>query len=189
VPQDSSTLDEFTSNLEAVSRDVEAAFGNLNGEQLNWKPTPESWSIGQCLDHLIKTNLPYIPTIEAVKTSSWRPTLWQRMPVLPRMMGKLVAGAVSPQAARKLKSPGKFQPASSNVGADVVKTFLNTQRNLLDIMRSTASLDLTGIIISSPVASFVIYSLLDGYRIISNHEQRHLAQAQRVLNSPGFPAA
>ena len=38
-------------------------------------------------------------------------------------------------------------------------------------------------IITSPAARGVTYSLLDAYRIILVHEQLHLAQAGRVLNS------
>jgi hypothetical protein len=43
------------------------------------------------------------------------------------------------------------------------------------------------IIITSPVASFVTYSLLDGYKIIVAHEQRHFAQAKRVMQLSEFP--
>jgi hypothetical protein len=32
---------------------VKNEFENITQEQLNWKPAPESWSIGQCLDHLV----------------------------------------------------------------------------------------------------------------------------------------
>lgn len=181
------TLDELTLNIEEVSREVKEAFAKLNSAQLNWKPNPDSWSIGQCLDHLIKSNQPLISTVEAVKQSSGRPSLWERVPLLPRLFGKLVVDAVSPEAARKLKAPDKFQPRSSDIDGDVVRRFLDTQKAVLDLMRSTAHMDLKRIIITSPASSVITYSIFDGYRVISNHEQRHLAQAKRVLNAPGFP--
>jgi hypothetical protein len=37
------------------------------------------------------------------------------------------------------------------------------------------------------VLSFVTYSLQDADRIIVVHEKNHLAQATRVMQSPGFP--
>lgn len=181
------SLSQFVSSMEAVTREVESTFGPLRTEQLNWKPGPDSWSIAQCLDHLINVNKAYFPTIEQVKNPAWKPNVWQRLPVLPGLIGNLLANAVSPDAKRKIKAPGKFQPSQSSIDAGVVKSFVAMQGKLLDLINSTSGLDLTSIIISSPVAGFVTYSLHDAYRVISNHEQRHLQQAKRVLNSSGFP--
>lgn len=36
-------------------------FSNISSEQLNWKPSAESWSIAQCLDHLIIADSSYFP--------------------------------------------------------------------------------------------------------------------------------
>jgi hypothetical protein len=35
--------------------------------------------------------------------------------------------------------------------------------------------------------TLVTYSALDGWRLIVAHDQRHLEQARRVTQSPGFP--
>jgi hypothetical protein len=45
------------------------------------------------------------------------------------------------------------------------------------------------IVVTSPAVSagFVTYSLLDAYRIIVVHEQRHFQQAKRVTDERGFP--
>lgn len=54
-------------------------------------------------------------------------------------------------------------------------------------MTASENIDLEKTIITSPVAAFVTYSVLDGYRIIVRHGQRHLAQAKRVMEVEGFP--
>jgi hypothetical protein len=54
-------------------------------------------------------------------------------------------------------------------------------------MKSTSDLDLEKIIVTSPAASFIAYSLMDAYRIIVVHEKRHLQQAKRVAEESGFP--
>ena len=56
-------------------------------------------------------------------------------------------------------------------------------------MEATRGLDLDSITITSPVARFVTYSLMDAYRIIVVHEQNHFVQARRVMEAPGFPGA
>jgi sulfite reductase beta subunit-like hemoprotein len=48
-------------------------------------------------------------------------------------------------------------------------------------------LDLEKIVITSPVAAAITYSLMDAYRLIVVHEQRHFQQARRVTEEPGFP--
>ena len=54
-------------------------------------------------------------------------------------------------------------------------------------MKATEDLDVEKIIISSPVTKLVTYSLMDAYRIIITHEQRHLLQAKKVSKTDGFP--
>ena len=48
-------------------------------------------------------------------------------------------------------------------------------------MKSTQHLNPERIIVTSPAASAITYSLMDAYRIIVVHEQRHFQQAKRVL--------
>jgi len=56
-------------------------------------------------------------------------------------------------------------------------------------MKATEHLDLEKIVITSPVAGVVVYSLMDAYRLIVVHEQRHFQQAKRVTEEPSFPAS
>jgi hypothetical protein len=180
-------LPALLEGLEAITREAEQRFGALTGAQLNWRPSPESWSIAQCLDHLIAINSHYFPAIDRLQTHGYAPTLYQRMPLLPRLFGSLVLNAVQPATKRKAKTAGKFAPASSDLGADIVARFSAHHQKLMRAMESTAHLDLARIVITSPVASVAIYSLLDAYRIVVAHERRHLAQAERVLADPRFP--
>jgi hypothetical protein len=43
-------------------------------------------------------------------------------------------------------------------------------------------------IMTSPFVRFITYSVLDSCRLIGAHDQRHLGQARRVMESIGFPA-
>ncbi|MEP7272361.1 MAG: DinB family protein [Acidobacteriota bacterium] len=181
------SLNEFIAKLNQVTADVQSTFAGLSTEQLNWKPSAEEWSIAQCLDHLIATNRPYFEPLREATNPARKQTLWQSMPLLPSLFGNLLANAVKPDAKRKIKAPAKFQPSSSSIDASITKSFAETQRELIDLMNGTSRLDLERLVISSPVSDFVTYSLLDAYRILSNHEQRHFQQAKRVLNSSGFP--
>jgi hypothetical protein len=181
------TASQAIASLNASAADAQSVFGALNSTQLNWKPSAEQWSIAQCLEHLLATSGPYLRVIEDVRSGTRKQTLWQSMPILPGFFGKLLVNAVSPTAPRKLKAPAKFQPAASNLDPRIVSKFVDAQKHLAQQMATIEKLDLNRIVISSPVASFVTYSLLDAYRVLANHAERHLQQAKRVLNSNEFP--
>ena len=49
-------ISNLLSELQIVSDDTQKTFGRLSTEQINWKPSADGWSVGQCFEHLIKTN-------------------------------------------------------------------------------------------------------------------------------------
>jgi hypothetical protein len=182
-------LSELIARANAVSGDVQSTFGPLNARQINWKPSEDQWSIGQCLDHLLTTNRPYFPVIEQVVRGEQKNNLWQSMPFFPGFFGKMLIKYVSPESPRKLKAPPKFQPSASAIDVGITRAFIDAQGKLTELMGATDRFDLEKIVISSPAIGLITYSLLDSYRIIVNHEERHTQQAKRVLASSGFPGA
>ena len=90
-------------------------------------------------------------------------------------------------SGRKAKARPAFYPSRSHIAPAIIALFLEQQAQLLRLMEASRGFDRDGIIITSPVLSFVTYSLQDADRIIVVHEKNHLAQATRVMQSPGFP--
>jgi hypothetical protein len=170
-----------------VAHEVRTTFGRLTVSQLNWKPSAERWSVAQCFDHLLNVNKGYFPVIENILAGQ-KPTFWQRMPLLPGLAGSLLLKYVDPASTRKIKAPQKFQPAQSDISGSVINDFIDQQGKIVEKMKATEHLDLERVIISSPVAAPVTYSLMDAYRIIVIHEQRHFQQAKRVTEESAFPA-
>jgi len=171
----------------AVADDAQKNFGQLNTQQLNWKPAANQWSVGQCLDHLIVINSAYFPTIQKIARDGYKPSLQQRLPVLPRFFAWMVIKAVSPETKARFKTARHVAPSSSTIAGDILARFEAHQQELIRHMKMVEKLDLKEIIINSPVASVATYSMLDAYRIAVTHERRHLLQAQRVMETPGFP--
>lgn len=180
-------VDTLIGKARAIAEDARASFGKLSAQQLNWKPSAERWSIAQCFDHLITSNSGYLPIIEAVRSGTKKTRFLERLPVLPGLAGKLLVKSLDPASPRKLKAPKNFQPAQSNISAGVLDDFVAQQEQVIAGMKSTSHLELEKIVITSPAVSAVTYSLLDAYRIIVVHEQRHLQQAKRVAEEPAFP--
>ncbi len=181
-------MKELADRLENVSGDVRRSFLSLSPEQLNWKPSAEQWSIGQCFDHLVTANEEMLSHIEGKISADEQPTIFERLPLLPKLFGRIVVNAVSPETVRKTKSPAIFNPVQSEISPHVIGKFLDVQTKVAAAMNASDQIDLGRTRMTSPVAKFVTYSLLDGFRIIVYHEQRHLEQAKRVRKTQGFPA-
>lgn len=179
-------LPSLISEANDIAAETKSTFGALTPAQINWKPSPERWSVAQCFDHLLTTNKGYFPRIEGV-IAGVKPTFWQRMPVLPRLAAKLLIKSLDPKSTRKFKAPSKFQPAQSDISASVLNDFVDQQAAIVEKMKATEHLDLEQIIITSPVAAPITYSVLDAYRIIVVHERRHFEQAKRVTQEAAFP--
>jgi hypothetical protein len=180
-------LNGFITAAKSIAYDAKTLFGGLSEGQLNWQPDAESWSVGLCLEHLIKTNGEMLGAVESHIDNTHKKTIFERLALGSSFFGNYVLKAVQPENKSKAKAPKAFQPASSSVAADVVDRFVANQERIIELMRASDKLDLEKTIITSPAASFVTYSLFNAYKIVVTHERRHFRQAQNVMELPEFP--
>src|SRR5262245_57737017 len=153
------TLPQIYDEADAIAGDAKTLFSQLNSQQLNWKPAADSWSVAQCIEHLIKINREYFPVFDRIVRGEGRRSLLHNLPFLPAVFGRLIIQALSPNSHQKLKAPAVARPSSSSIDPQIVERFVAHQRELLAKMRSLEKRDPAEIIITSPLASVVVYSL------------------------------
>ena len=180
------TLDECVAMMERAAEEVRRDFGGLSASQLNWKPGPKQWSVGECLEHLMTGNSLYGQLAESSLAGARSRPMLSRIPGYSGMCGRFLINAVSP-GARKIKTLSVFEPQQSAVPAEQVEVFEQSQRTAIKWMRKSASLDLKATLIASPATSLIVYSLMDAWRLIATHSLRHLDQARGVTATAGFP--
>lgn len=175
--------------FEQVSAEMQTYFQGLSEVQLNWKPNPEKWSIAQCLDHLIVSNQTYFPVLREHVEGKHRKTFVEKLPFWAAMGSSLMIRFVQPEPAMKMKSPSVFQPTSSTVKGDIVDRFLEHNQALIALFQEADQLERhEKIVITSPAASFLTYTLRATAEVLANHEERHFKQALQVLQDDHFPA-
>lgn len=184
-----SELDNLIEEAWAIGEDAKKLFGELNAAQLNWQPRTESWSVGLCLEHLMRTNEGEFAEFEKVAAGDYQNPLWGKVPFLSDFFGNFVLKAVAPQNPKKIKHPKVFAPARSQVPASIVDEFVRHQQAVVGYFERCADVDLRKTIVQSPVARVVTYRLLDAFKIVVTHERRHFAQAERVMAHENFPTA
>ena len=180
-------LEPLLKKAEQTLQNIVQNFGSLNYDQLNWKPNASEWSVGQCLDHLIQTNNQYFNIFEKIKEGKYNENIWERLPVLPNLFGKMILKSVLPETTRKQKTFPVFEPRKSNIRADVVEQFETSHRKMINYIRDCDQLDHSKVVISSPVANYITYYLHHVCKIIIHHEERHFNQAMQVMQMQHFP--
>ena len=169
-------------NIEKASR----AFSHLSDNQLNWKQHPDSWSVGECISHLINTNNLYLTKIEknlALSSSaSEKEFLYKQS-----FMGKLIAKGVDPATLRKTKTFKVFFPDMSDVQINIIDEYVKSSEKLIELAGKMKHIDLQKIKLSSPVNIFIRLNVGDPLIIIPKHDERHLNQAGRVMSQKEFP--
>ena len=166
---------------------VRSSFSNLTAEQLNWKPAPEKWSIGECLHHLIRTDRGYFPILEKITSNNYKMSFWQRASPFSKMWGGMFKKYLQENVTRKLKAPGKSQPSKSEIRTDIIDKYNQNLSKLLNYVDRCRNVELEKTIITSPMLSIVTYNLHDVITFLIQHEHRHINQAMRVKESEGFP--
>jgi len=182
------SLADVGTELDAIARETQSRFGPLDERQLNWRPAAASWSVAQCFDHLLNANRAMFEALDAAMDEARPRTVWQRLPVLPGVLGRLMIRSQMPEAKRKFTAPGKAEPASSAIDARIIERFVAHQREAAARVRALEERAASRIMVS-PFVAVITYSVLDGCRLLVTHERRHFEQARRVTEEPDFPAS
>src|SRR5262245_61516723 len=114
------SLRQIYYEAEVIAHDAQSHFGYMNSQQLNWKPSAYSWSIAQCLDHLISINGAFYPTFNRILKGEHKRALRHRLPFLPAMFGRMMVKALSPNSQLKFKASDATQPSSSSINPQIV---------------------------------------------------------------------
>ena len=182
----------LSADSEALGERARARFASLSTEQLSWRPAPASWSVGECLEHLVTMNRLYIGRIDRLFAGAIAKAIpdagFRGGPVAARFIA-----AMGPDSARKFKAPSVFKPSAPGAGGDVdpgiVERFIEQQAYMKSVMERCRGVDLRRAKVRSPVSGLIRFRLGDALRLLVEHGKRHLNQAEAVLASDGCPSS
>lgn len=172
--------ERWTHQIDKVTNDFKQAFGALTIIELNWKPNPNTWSIGQNLDHLIVINETYHPVIKALIKGTYKLPFLAKFDFVVSFLGRTVLKSVQPDRKKRMKTFPIWEPTKSDIKDDIWERFEKNQDELKTLIQSCSDLLDKGAIISSPANKNIVYRLETAFDIIVTHERRHFEQSMDV---------
>lgn len=181
------SLAEIRAQVDALAREADAQFGALDSRQLNWRPGETRWSVAQCFAHLVAANQLMFQAMEYALNEAHPTTVWHRMPILPTLFGRLLIRSQAPSARGKYSAPRAARPGTSVIASDIIEQFVEQHRDASRRLEGIDEHRASRAVMTSPFVRIVVYTVLDGWRLIVAHDWRHVEQARRVTFATGFP--
>jgi hypothetical protein len=173
-------LSPLVSQFESLRDEVTRLAASVDDATWTTRPSPSSWSIGECVEHLVLTSEAFLP---AMHEQLQRPESRAR-PAPARMRRGLVAWvlcrALEPPVRSRYPTTAPFVPGSAPSRTATAQRFVTSQEALLATIRLGDGVDLTRIRLVSPFDARLEYSFFSALHIIAAHQRRHLWQAQRA---------
>jgi hypothetical protein len=177
-------LEELRARL---ASDLEALMGSVTSlaqAQVDWRPSPDHWSVGEVLHHLVLSNRSFALVVRKLVLRGRRAGLAAR-PDGRRSWPRLRAIA-DVQASGPVRNPGRVTPAHGlpveQLRCELAESHRSVERQLPDL----AGLDLAALRFPHPLGfELNLYQWAD---IAGAHERRHLRQIETVLAAEGFPS-
>lgn len=175
---------EFTAADEWAKRLVRP----LNPAQLNWRPAAGEWSVGQCVEHLAAASEVYLPPI--IASLAGQPRLPTPVAdIRPGWFGRwFIRNFAAPVVRGRHWAPRKIKPSDRrDIDARVLDRFLAGNEQAREVVRLAQDYDVNRIRFKNPFVWGIRFTAGTGLEILSQHERRHLHQAERVRAVRGFP--
>jgi hypothetical protein len=178
----------LTSDLDAADARAIALTRDLSIAQLNWKPRPDAWSVGQCLEHLCRSNEVYVePMAKALHGAAAGPVA----EITPGWFGRwFIRTYIEPTTQKKRgRAPRRSVPLASHVDSSIVDRFIASNAEIRNLMSRAQGYDVNRVRFENPFVPLIRFTVGTGLLIITRHNHRHLLQAERVIQLPDFPRA
>lgn len=184
-PPPTSWAKRLISELDTADQRAKELAAGLTPRQLNWKPSQNAWSVGQCLEHLCVFNEVYLPAITASLTD--RP-LDAVQDIKLGWFGRwFIRNYIEPSpASKRARAPKKIAPGT-RADPHVLDLFLTSNQAARELVRRASDYDVNRIRFKDPLIPVLRFTVGTALEIVPIHQRRHLLQAERVKQAADFP--
>lgn len=174
--------------LQAVADELVAAQSRLHRlaestseESWSRRADPDRWSAGECVAHLNLTALAYLPLMrraleDAAALGGGAPARFRRDPT-----GWMLWRLAGPPARFRVRTTAPFVPTGGESPDRLLAGFDRLQAEQLECVSQADGRPIERVKIASPFDPRLRYNLYACLTILPRHQERHIWQAERVL--------
>jgi hypothetical protein len=176
-------MEAFRRQFEQLSAEADLLVTPLGDELFNRRPSPDRWSVAECIEHLNVSARRYLPAIDEGIAAAVRLGLYGAGPFTYNWLGRVFVWTMEPPPRFKAKAPSTLRPEAARPKQDVLSGFRAYQVQYIDRLHAANGLDLARARVRSPVASWLRIPLGSAFQLMAAHERRHLWQARQALDA------
>jgi hypothetical protein len=173
-------LEQYHQQFEQIASEAQELASGLTEAQFNWRPSPEQWSIEECLSHLTMVGQAELLAIEAAVDSARANGITGGGPFEYPVWERYFLRETEPPVRHATHARKRFVPLHGQPVTGILPTFLHVQRHLGIQIERADGLDLRRVKVLTPITKLFKLSLGATLALTAAHERRHMAQARRV---------
>lgn len=151
----------------------------LSEADLNAREADDRWSVYECLEHLNRYGRFYLPEIEnRIEAFDGEPSGTFKS----TWLGEYFSQSMLPkEKLNTMKTFANMNPLGSSLGRETLDEFIEQQHRMLRVLHNASHVDLSRIKTSISISKLIRLRLGDTLRVVIYHEERHMVQANKVL--------
>ena len=150
-------------------------------EELNWKESPEKWSVLECIEHLNRYGDFYIPEIEkTIANSKYKFDIKFKSGVLGNYFAQSM---LSKEKLNKMNTFKDKNPLNSKFTPIVIDVFINQQLKFIDLLNKSKKVNLTKEKVKITFTKWIRLRLGDTLKFVIYHNCTHLFQIEKIILS------
>lgn len=182
-------LERALAELAATSDAFLKLASPLSPSGLNWRPSPGSWSIGQCIDHVATTNGRMLPLLDRAIADAREAGRLSDGPFRYGWIARWFLSSTGP-SGRRMSAPAPYRPSLSALEpVETLERYRSVAARLANAARAADGLDLGRVRVPSAALPILRLPLGIWFLSLAAHERRHLNQASAVRLEAGFGSA
>lgn len=168
-------------HLKQTQKELLKSVKGLSEAQLNFKATPEKWSVKECMQHLALAEAGLWMWVDGTLKTPANPD--KRTDI--KMTDDDVLNGVS-NRGNKAQAPENFQPKNARWATmeETVSAFKTERGKLISYIKNTTDDMRNHVSTATPLGPVDAYQIV---LLISAHTNRHMQQINEVKANPAFP--
>jgi hypothetical protein len=188
VPDLSADRNSILEQLKQAEDAAERLLGAKSREQANWQPNQgTSWSMWQCFDHLARINRVYCQALEAAVEHPRATREGTPQRVEPGLLASWFIEGMEPPVRIRFKALAKVTPTEGGDPRDALQAYFKSHALVRHVLEFWDSVNFNRVRFKNPFVPLLRFTVGTGLMVINAHDRRHLWQAERVQDAPGFP--